>query len=57
MAGTIGTVVEDDAADPADLVTRREVAVLAVALSVVVGGILLLVLMGQEVAGALVGPA
>ena len=57
MAGTIGTVAEHDAADPADLVTRREVAVLAVALSVVVGGILLLVLMGQEVAGALVGPA
>jgi hypothetical protein len=50
------TVMDADAGDDSVLlVTRRELAVLAVALAVVVGAVLLLVLTSSQVAEAVLG--
>lgn len=58
MAGTIGTVGDptDTALQATFLVTRRELAVLTVALATVVGAVLLLIVTGSQVASALTGP-
>lgn len=54
MAATITTVVDPDITpDPVFLVTRRELAVLLVALAVVCGAGLLLVLTSGQLASAL----
>lgn len=57
MAATTTTVRERDA-DRADLfLTGRELVVLAVALAIVVGAVLLLVLTSHQLAGSLSKPA
>ena len=58
MAATIGSVSdrEHPAREAAFLVTRRELAVLAVALAAVAAAVLLLVLAGGEVAATLLAP-
>jgi len=54
MAATISAVVEPDPAEASVLlVTRRELAVLAVAVAIVVGAVLLLVLTSHQVVTAL----
>ena len=52
VAATISPVVNSDSFS----ITRRESAVLTVALAVVVGAVLLLVLAGNQIASALLGP-
>ena len=57
MAATINTMVDDEVSgDPVFLVTRRELAVLATALLLVVGAVLLLVVASGQVTSALLGP-
>ena len=57
MPETIITVLDPDATrGSVFLVTRREMAVLAVTLAIVVGAVLLLVVTGSQVASALTGP-
>lgn len=56
MAVTINTMVAPEGSrDPVFLVTRRELAVLTVALSMVVGAVLLLLVASSQVASALLG--
>lgn len=56
MPATIPTVAQPDRPEDAVfLVTRRELAVLMVALAVVIVAVLLLVVTSQQVAGALAG--
>lgn len=57
MAVTINTMVEPEGSrDPVFLVTRRELAVLTVALSMVLGAVLLLLVASSQVTSALLGP-
>lgn len=55
MAATIATVDESIATEPVFLVTRRELAVLAVTVAMVVGAVLLLIVTSGQVVGALAG--
>jgi len=56
MAPSLTTVVKTSSTEAALPITRRELAVLAVAVAVVVGAILLLVLTSHQVASLLSGP-
>ena len=56
MAATITSVVDPDISEPVFLVTRRELAMLAVALTVVFGAVLLLILTSGDLAATLFGP-
>ncbi len=58
MAATISTVMDPDVTpDAVFFVTRRELAVLAMVVAVVVGATLLLVLTSSQVASALLAPS
>lgn len=57
MAVTINTMADPEVSrDPVFLVTRRELAVLTVALSMVLGAVLLLLVVSSQVTSALFGP-
>ncbi len=56
MAATITTVVNPDTHPVPALVTRREAAVLTVALLLVLGAVVLLILASAQVTTALFGP-
>lgn len=56
MAPSLTTIVKTSSTEDALPITRRELAVLAVAVAVVVGAILLLVLTSHQVASLLSGP-
>jgi hypothetical protein len=56
VAVTINTMVEPETdADPAFLVTKRELAVLTVSLLMVIGAVLLLVIASSQVTSTLFG--
>jgi hypothetical protein len=56
MAVTINTMDAEVQADPAFLVTRRELAVLTISLLMVIGAVLLLVVTSSQVTTAVFGP-